>query len=129
MNKVELLGRLTADARVDDFEGGSTMARFTLAVDDGKDKNGDKKTQFIPCIAWGKLAEVIYSYTQKGSQICVVGRLSQNIYEKDGVKHYGMDVVISELFLISGKNAKADNESIPDIEEKQSKKTTRRASR
>ena len=57
MNSVDELGRLTADPNVNQTATGTTMVSFTLAVDRGKDKNGqDKGADFIQCKVFGSMA-------------------------------------------------------------------------
>ena len=68
MNKIELMGRLVADVELKKAskKEGSDYARFTLAV---PRKNVKDKTDFINCVAFGKLAEVISKYCKKGQRI------------------------------------------------------------
>jgi single-strand DNA-binding protein len=78
MNTLILTGRLANDARViasQDANNPWTTAYFTLAVDDGVDKNGQRKVDFIECQAWGKLAERIAQYNHKGDSIIVHGKM------------------------------------------------------
>lgn len=115
MNNVSLIGRLTKDADVRTFGKGKeavAMARFTLAIRDGKDKDGNERTQFINCAAWGAVAEIIDKYTKKGDMLAVDGKLVNNNYEdKDGNKVYQTEVRIDGVYLLpnssndsSGKN-------------------------
>ena len=110
MNKVELLGRMTAAADLRSVgKDGNKVANFTLAVD----RYGAKdETDFIKCVAWGKLAELISSYIKKGRQLVVVGNLRTGSYkvEKDGVEftQYTTEVNVQEAhFVNDGKNRDA----------------------
>ena len=86
MNKVELMGRLTRDPEI--TYGGENnqtiICRFTVAVNRrGKDSEAD----FINCIAFGKTAEFIGKYFNKGSQLALVGRIQVSQYQdKEGNK-------------------------------------------
>ena len=74
MNRVSLVGRLTRDAELKEFEDGN-LCSFTLAVDVSKDK-----AIFINCQASGERANLIYKVTSKGSLIAIDGKLDQRTY-------------------------------------------------
>lgn len=93
MNNVNLIGRLTRDPDVRHTQSGHTVARFTLAVDAGK----DREANFIPCQAWDKTAEVIEKYIGKGRQIGVSGSLISGKYEKDGGTVFALDVNVARI--------------------------------
>jgi single-strand DNA-binding protein len=78
-NQVTLVGRLGTDAFITTFENGSSVARFNLAVDDGK-KSEANKTNFYRIFAWGNTAEFLTSHCKKGSKIAVSGRLVNRTY-------------------------------------------------
>lgn len=125
MNKVILSGRLTRDAEVTEYGKGkekSYVARFSIAVRDGKDAKGNPQAQFIRCVAFGKLAELIDDFTEKGQIITVCGRLKNGSYEdeKDKITRYTTDVVVEDLDLFG--SSKEDEE---EEEEKSSKKRHR----
>ena len=126
MNKVILSGRMTRDAEVNTYGKGkdqSKVARFSIAVRDGKDAKGEPQAQFIRCVAFGALAELIDKFTEKGQIITVSGRLKNGSYEdeKDKITRYTTDVVIEDLDLFG--NANHDDE---EEEEKSSKKSYKR---
>ena len=96
MNKVILMGRLTRDAeiRYSQGESATAIARFSLAVDRRFRRDGDdQNTDFINCVAWGKLGEAAGNL-RKGSRCFVEGRLQTRSYEtQDGQKRYVTEVV------------------------------------
>lgn len=96
-NLVVLVGRLTRDPDVKSV-GEHTIAEFSLAVGDYKDA-----VSFIDCKAWNQRATVIEKYAGKGKQVCVVGRLRQERWEKDGQKRSKIVVNVNELQLLGGK--------------------------
>lgn len=127
MNKVILSGRMTRDAEVNTYGKGkdqSKVARFSIAVRDGKDAKGEPQAQFIRCVAFGVPAELIEKFTEKGQIITVCGRLKNGSYEdeKDKITRYTTDVVIEDLDLFSIANHDEDEEE----EEKSSKKSYKR---
>lgn len=97
MNHVILTGRLTKDPEIRYTDSKKAVCSFTLAVDDGRDSEGKKKAQFIPCVAWGKTAELIDQYFTKGKPLTVTGRITVRSYEKNGEKRYITEVVASGI--------------------------------
>lgn len=119
MNQVSLIGRMTKDAQVSEYGKGKDtglVARFTLAVDRGKDDTAD----FISCVAFGKTAELIDTYLGKGSKIGVSGSIQTGRYEdKEGNTHYTTDVIVTRLDFCDSKKKEDDEE---EEEEKPKKK-------
>lgn len=113
MNKIILVGRLTRDPDLKNTQSGKVVANFTLAVDRRfKNAEGEKEADFIPCVVWGKTAEIAGQYLAKGSQCGVSGRLQVRSYEaQDGGRRYVTEVVVDELELMSsGKKQLTDDE-------------------
>lgn len=102
MNKAIICGRTTAESDTRMTPSGKKVCRFTLAVDDGKDANGERRSQFIDCVAWERSAEFMERYVRKGVRILVEGRLNKQSYEKDGVKHYPTVVVADRIEFADG---------------------------
>jgi len=84
MNQLTILGRLCGDPEVTSSTSGTTIARFTLAVDRKFAKEGQQKTDFFQCVAFGKLAEVVEKYLFKGSKIVASGEMRLDTVQKDG---------------------------------------------
>lgn len=103
MNVAILTGRLVRDPEIRQTPGGKTTASFTVAVDDGKDKDGERKSQFIPVVAWEKTAELVNRHFLKGDPITVTGRITVRQYEKDGQKRHMTEVVASAIEFPPGK--------------------------
>lgn len=105
MNKVILMGRLTKDVELRHTQNEKAVASFTIAV------NRKDKADFINIVAWNKLAEFISNYFNKGSQMCLVGRLQTRDYEKDGKKVFITEVIAEEVYF-TGKKENNNNEVI-----------------
>ena len=109
MNKVVLMGRLTKDPDVRYTQGSNptAVARYSLAVDrKTKDANGNRQTDFINCVAFGKSVEFAEKYLHKGMKICIAGRIQTGSYTKqDGTKVYTTDVVVEEHAFCESKSA------------------------
>lgn len=104
MNNVELIGRLTKEPELKSFGKGKNavdLCRFTLAVRDGLDAEGNERTQFISCAAWGKVTEILDKYVKKGDMLAVDGKIVNNNYEdKNGNKVYSMEVRVTGVYLL-----------------------------
>lgn len=95
MNSVQLTGRLTRDPEVNYSNGGSTVARFTLAVNRRFTQENGPTADFIRCVAFGKTAEFIEKYFRKGRKMDLNGRIQTGSYEnQEGQKVYTTDIVV-----------------------------------
>lgn len=105
MNKVILMGRLTKDPEVRYTQTGKVVTQFTLAVDRPfKDANGNKETDFIPVVVWGKAAELVGNSCQKGHRLLVDGRLQIRSYDaKDGTKRWVTEIIANSVEFIERK--------------------------
>lgn len=115
MNSVQLIGRLTRDPQVTYKEDRSVaFARFSIAIDRGKDRNGeDRGADFPSIVAFGKTAELVDKYVHKGKLVGITGRIQTGSYEKDGQKVYTTDVVADRVEFLSkdeGQSRNVDNE-------------------
>ena len=118
MNKVLLVGNLTKAPELRYTQSGKATARMSIAINQGY---GDKQTtDFFNLVAWEKTAELCDKFLSKGSKILVEGRLNNNNYEKDGVKHYGVDVIVNSIEFLDKKKFEQknnvetdDNDDIP----------------
>ena len=117
MNKVVLIGRLTADPNLSYAAGtGTAVCRFTLAVN-RLFKRG--KTDFIRCVAFNKTAETIERYLTKGRQVAIAGRIQTGSYDaQDGTKRYTTDVAVESFdFIGEGKGNGETGQSSNAFEE------------
>ena len=99
MNPVSLIGRLTKDPEVR-YGAASQMAvaRFSIAIDRGKDKDGnDRGADFPSIVCFGKVAENVEKYLSKGKLVGISGRLQTGSYEKDGRKFYTTEVLADRV--------------------------------
>ena len=101
MNHVTLIGRLTKDPEVRYTQSGTPVGTFTLAVDRRVQKDKPKEADFIPCVVWGKTAEVVGNWCKKGKQVGIEGRIQVRSYDaKDSSKRYVTEVIVSNLELL-----------------------------
>lgn len=102
-NKVQLIGNVGQDPEVKNING-KTVANLTLATNEFyyNDK-GEKveQTEWHRVTAWGKSAEIIEKYVNKGKEIAIEGKLTHRSYDdKDGIKRYVTEVVVNEVLLL-----------------------------
>lgn len=110
MNSVQLVGRLTRDPDVRYTDGGTTVARFTLAVDRRFKKDGGDEADFISCVAFGKTAEFLEKWFRKGQRLGLTGRIQTGSYvNQEGTKIYTTDVVTENVELVESKGASAED--------------------
>lgn len=112
INKVILMGRLTADPNFSQTQSGIAYCRFTVAVDRKfADKTtGERQADFINVVAWRQTAEFVSKYFSKGKMIIVEGSLRNDNYtDNNGVKHYSYDVVADSASFGETKTASMAN--------------------
>ena len=81
MNIFCAVGRLTSAPEYKKTLNGTSVVRFTLAIDrQFKDKDGNKITDFIPCQAWRQTADYMQQYIQKGDMVSITGELHSEKY-------------------------------------------------
>lgn len=94
MNRICLIGRLVADPQLRYTQTGTAVTNFRIAVDRPfTAKNGEKEADFIDCIAFRKLAEVVANKLNKGRLVGVDGRLQIREYEAQGQRRRVAEVV------------------------------------
>lgn len=109
MNKIILMGRLTADPELKQTQSGIQTCRFTVAVNRRfKDKSsGETKADFISCQAWRQTAEFICKYFSKGNMICLEGSLQTGSYtdkKYPDVTHYTTDILVDNVEFTGSKS-------------------------
>ena len=113
MNLVLISGRLTKDPEVR-YTTGTQMAVavFTLAIDRGKNKNGeDMGADFPRVTVYGKQAENCERYLAKGCRVAVQGKIQTGSYEdKNGQKVFTTDVIAQRVEFIDFKGKTPQNE-------------------
>lgn len=105
MNRVILMGRLTADPELRQTPQGTMLARFSIAVNRRFAREGSQQTDFINCVAWRQTGEFISRYFQKGSMIAIEGQLQSRSWDgQDGKRQYATEVVVDNAFFTGSKS-------------------------
>lgn len=104
LNKAILMGRLTAVPEIKQTPTGVSNTSFTLAVDRNYQNNGERKADFINCVAWRGTAEFICRNFTKGKMISVVGPIQTRSWDaQDGTKRYATEVIVEEAYFAGDK--------------------------
>ena len=113
VNKVFLLGNVGKEPEIRNTTNGSMIANLSLCTTDRqKDAQGNwqDRPEWHNLVAFGKLAEIVRDYVRKGSKLFVEGKIQQQTWEKDGVKHYKTVILVNELTLLDGKQESNDRQ-------------------
>lgn len=104
MNSVALVGRLTKNPIVTYTQGGSSITKFSIAVDRRFKTDGQPSADFINIVVFGKTGEFVEKWFHKGDPISITGRIQTGSYTKqDGTKVYTTDVIGETAEFVPGK--------------------------
>ncbi len=107
-NSVRLIGRVGQVPEIKELENGNKIAKLSIATNDVYfNKQGEKITQtyWHNLVAWGKTAEIIENYIDKGREIAIEGKLINRTYDaQDGTKRYITEVVVNEVLMFGNRN-------------------------
>jgi len=103
------MGRLTKDPERRETQTGVAVTSFTLAVDRGytpKD-GGERKTDFIPVVAWRNTADFVAKYFTKGQMAAVAGRLEVREWtDKDNNRRWTTEVIAENVYFTESKKSR-----------------------
>lgn len=106
MNKVILVGRLVRDPEVRYTQAGKAVASFSIAVNRYSGGQGQEQADFIPIVAWEKLAEVCGNNLTKGRRVLVEGRLQIRSYDgNDGQKRRVSEIIAQNIEFLDSRQA------------------------
>lgn len=114
LNKAIIMGRITRDLELRYSQTNVAICRFTVAVDRRFVKQGEERqTDFISVVSFGKTAEFVQRYFEKGRMINVIGAIQTGSYEKDGRTVYTTDVVADEVNFCGDKRSDSASGGVP----------------
>ena len=118
MNRVLLIGRLTAKPELRYTASNLPFTRFSVAVNRTfSNRDGERETDFINIVVWRKQAENVCNYLDKGSLVSIEGRIQTDNYtNKDGEKKYITVVVCERIEFLGGNKKEETKEEVPEIE-------------
>ena len=101
LNKVFVLGNLTADPEIKTLPSGQSVANFRIATNRvfyNKEKEKQEQVEFHNIVAFGRTAEIIQQYLQKGSMLLIEGRLQTRSWEDStGTKKYRTEIITERM--------------------------------
>ena len=111
MNRVNIMGRLTADPELKKTPNNISVTSFTIAQ--GK----NEKTQFLDCVAWRNTAEFIVKHFSKGRMIAIDGSLQTRTWEdRNGSKHKAVEIIVNEVDFADSQKPQEKPQEIPQEE-------------
>lgn len=108
MNRVDIIGNLTADPVVRDA-GGKKVCQIRVAVQRGyRNSSGTREADFFTCDAWGKIGETIAQYAHKGQKIAVWGALKNDVWTNDkGEERHSTKIVVEGVEFLAKREQTA----------------------
>ena len=106
LNRVEIIGNLGADPEIRYTQHGTAVANFNVACTEQWTKDGqtESRTEWVRCVAWGKLAEICEKYLAKGKQIYCAGKMQTRKWEdRDGIERHTTEVVLSDMLMLGSR--------------------------
>ena len=104
LNEIVLQGRITKDLELKTTTSGKSVCSFSLAVERDFSTDGEKTTDFINIVTWGKTAEFVSKYFAKGKQIIVKGSLQVRKYQtQNGDNREAVEVVAEKVYFAGDK--------------------------
>ncbi len=106
LNHITIMGRLVRDPELRRTGSGVAVASFRVAVDRDfvSKEGGERKADFIDCVAWRQTGEFVSKYFAKGRMIVVDGRLEMRDWtDKDGNKRTSAEIVVANAYFGDSK--------------------------
>ena len=115
LNKVILIGRVGADPEVRYMPNGNAVANVRLATNESyKDKTTgqmQEATEWHRVVMYGKLAEIVGQYVQKGKLVYIEGRIRTNKWQdQSGQDRYTTEIIANEMQLLGGNGGREESE-------------------
>lgn len=120
VNTVTLLGNVTNDPELRNFDGGKAVCTFGLATNrTWKNTKGEKQThaEFHHLVVWGKLGEFCGEFVKKGKPVYVEGHLKTGSWSNpEGVKLHRTEIIVDNLVLLGAKDKSPEVEKVTEEE-------------
>ena len=111
INRVILIGRLTRDIELKSTNNGGQFARISLAsnrsIYNKSSGESEEEVGFFDCVAFGKQAETMAKYLQKGRRVCIEGHLKWSSWESDGKKQSKVEIAVDQFQFLDAKSGEA----------------------
>ncbi len=116
MNLTILSGYLGQDPTIRYGKNNKTVASFSLGVKRSFKRDNEPDTDWFDCVAFQQKAEFIDKYIRKGSKVTVIGETHKDEYEKDGIKHKSVQVIVNQIEFAESKKASEENRQASERE-------------
>ncbi|XQP55528.1 MAG: single-stranded DNA-binding protein [Mycoplasmoidaceae bacterium] len=114
MNKVFLVGNLTADPLPKQTSTGKTLVNFSVACNDNI--QGKDHTNFFNCVAWNQQANYLSTYVKKGDTVAIDGRLNKRSYvNKEGRNVNVTEIIVDSLKTIVKRSKQQEGETLVSV--------------
>ena len=110
INKFIGVGNLGKDPVITSTQN-AKIANFSVGISENyKDKQGQKQTstEWINCVTFGKLSEIVEKYLKKGSKVYFEGKIKTDSYEKNGQTTYSTKIIVNSIEMLSAKNQQSE---------------------
>lgn len=117
LNQIAIQGRLVRDPELRRTNSGKAVTSFTLVCDrDFKNQQtGEKKVDFIECVAWGGTAEMVEKYFHKGQMAVATGRLQLRDWtDKNDQKRRTAEILVNSIYFCGSKESGTQASSVAD---------------
>lgn len=106
LNMIAAMGRLTHTPELRTTTSGKEVCSFDIACERSYSASGQRETDFLPCVAWGKTAQFVTQYFDRGSMIAVNGSLQTRKYQdKQGNNRTAYEIQVREVSFCGPKSA------------------------
>lgn len=111
MNQAVFVGRICRDISIRTVNESHRVTNNTIAINRAhRDRNGEVVTDYIPFVAWDHLADVLQTYTKKGSMVSLSGMMqSRNYTNKESQTIYVVECLVTDVTLIDRKTRTSEN--------------------
>lgn len=106
INHVTIAGNLTRDPELRRTQSGLAVLGIGIAVNDSrKNQSGEweEYPNYLDCTLIGERAEKLSTMLSKGQKVCIVGKLRQSRWEKDGQKHSKLEIIVDQIEFMSAR--------------------------
>jgi len=123
LNRCEFIGNVGQKPEVKFTTAGMAVANFSLACNEkwkGKDGQPQERTEWVRVVAWGKTAELVGEYLDKGRQVYVTGKMQTREWtDKEGAKRYTTEINAETVLFLGSKGERSERPSDAPTERKQ----------
>lgn len=118
LNHIDIMGRLCNDPELRSTPSGVPVCTFRIANDTGrKDRDGNRITRFVTCVAWRGSAEFAARYLAKGRLVVIEGELDIREYtDRDGVKRREPEVIVGSIHFADSKRGDDQQDGAPSAD-------------